>query len=586
MTGLEYIRERGLEYRELSGQIVLKGCPFCGDQGDHFYMDPGETGPFFCHKCQEKGNLITLRKHLGDFQKADPYRSENGNGTRKPQGAITQAFPDKVKGFHRPDLKSALQANERLLKDPEALKYVTETRGLTMEAVNQFKLGLEVDKEGTRWLAIPYFIKGELINIKYRSLPPAEKTFRRIPNCQSVLFNADTLEGAEEIYITEGELDTISLWDQGIKNMVGVTIGAGSFDPGWIDQLKPIKKIYLCYDQDEAGQKGAREAARRLGYGRCFNVAMPAGQDINDFFRSGKDIFDFQTIVNQADRFDVAGVMGFEVGLKRYLEELKRPEIQAGIMTPWPSVNQLIPTGFQPGELVVLSAPPKIGKSSWALQIAWDVALKGVPALFYCLEMRPMKLVQKIVQGFNRASTINDSLIMATRRAFHEKPLYLGYCYTKPELNGIISTLKEAVQRYGLKLLVFDHLHFLCRSISNQVQEIGLAVQAFKFLAEEMEIPIILIAQPRKIQADSIMTAMDLKDSSSIFSDCDHLIILHRQRIVGGKETMEGKHPSHSQAYEPITLVRVEASRYNPGGEALLYFHGEWSRFDGMEAKR
>lgn len=79
-------------------------------------------------------------------------------------------------------------------------------------------------------------------------------------------------------------------------------------------------------------------------------------------------------------------------------------------------------------------------------------------------------------------------------------------------------------------MLVFDHLHFLVQTTTNQVQEIGLAVQAFKFLAEEMEIPVILIAQPRKIQPDTIMTAMDLKDSASIFSDCDHLIILHRNR--------------------------------------------------------
>jgi replicative DNA helicase len=199
-----------------------------------------------------------------------------------------------------------------------------------------------------------------------------------------------------------------------------------------------------------------------------------------------------------------------------------------------------------------------------------------------------MKLVQKIVQGFNRCSvdkTREVSIIENTERKFNGKPLYLGYSYQKPEHEAIIETLKEAVRRYGLKFLVFDHLHFLCRSISNQVQEIGLAVQAFKFLAEEMEIPIILIAQPRKIQPDMIMTSADLKDSSAIFSDCDHLVILHRKRVSSGRDTIEGKQAPHSQAYEPITLVRVEASRYNPGGEALLYFHGSWSRFDVLENK-
>jgi hypothetical protein len=578
MTALDYIRDKGFDHRITAGQVVLRRCPFCGDEGSHFYLDQGEEGPFFCHKCQERGNLITLRKHLGDFSNQPlQWHRNNNKGTQK---GIFRAFSGQDRGNHRPDPKEANQAQKRLVEDPEALSYVTGARGISPEALNHFKLGLQIDRDGSKWLTIPHYVKGEFVNTKSRSLPPAEKTFRRIPGCPSVLFNADALDGTEEVFITEGEIDAVTLWDQGIKNTVGVTTGAGSFDPEWIDQLKSVKKIYLCYDPDEPGQKGAREAARRLGYNRCFNVILPDGQDVNEFFRAGNDIFDFQTKVNEAERFDVAGVMGFEVGLKRYFEELKRPEIQAGIMTPWPSVNRLIPTGFQPGELIVLSAPPKIGKSSWALQMAWDAALKEIPSLFYCLEMRPMKLVQKIVQSFNRASTVNETLVMATKRAFYEKPLFLGYCYHKPELTGIIQTLKESVQRYGLKLLVFDHLHFLCRSISNQVQEIGLAVQAFKFLAEEMEIPIILIAQPRKIQADSIMTAMDLKDSSAIFSDCDHLIILHRQRMAGSKETIEGKQPPHNQAYEPITLIRVEASRYNPGGEALLFFHGEWSRFD------
>jgi replicative DNA helicase len=319
--------------------------------------------------------------------------------------------------------------------------------------------------------------------------------------------------------------------------------------------------------------------ARRLGYDRCFNVVLPEDLDVNEFFKT-HDIFDFQTLINQAAQFDVAGVMSIEKAFDRYREELKKPELQTGILTPWPSVNRLVPTGFQSGDLIVLSAPPKVGKTSFALQMASHSSLNDIPNLFYCLEMRPLKLIQKIVQCEIKAEFVGVEELTRAKARFLGKPLYLGYCYQKPELNGIIQILKEAVRRYGLKFLVFDHLHFLCRSISNQVQEIGLAVQAFKFLAEEMEIPIILIAQPRKIQADSIMTAMDLKDSSAIFSDCDHLIILHRQRVAGSKETLEGKQPLHDQAYEPITLVRVEASRYNPGGEALLYFHGEWSRFD------
>jgi twinkle protein len=579
MTALEYIQSKGLEYRIQSGQAVLRICPFCGDPKSHFYMDPDE-GAFYCHKCQERGNLITLKKHYGD----DEERKTMNRLHAKPQGGVRQAFEDKAYPSTMPDEKKAIEAHERLLTDPDAVNYITETRGISIETVKAFKIGLQIDRDESRWLTIPHYEKGKLINIKSRSLPPVEKTFRRVKDCRSILFNGDAIETrGDEIYITEGELDALTLIDQGIKNAVGITTGAGSFDPLWIDQLQAVKKIILCYDPDETGQKGSREAARRLGYDRCFNVVLPDGQDVNEYFKGSHDLFEFQSLVNQARQFDVAGIMTFADGLKKYREEAQRPDQATGIRTGWADVDRLVRTGFMPGELIVLGAPPKIGKSTFALQIITHSALQDIPALFFCLEMRPMKIIQKVMQCHNQSEGIGFAETEMARIDFKGKPLYLGYCYQRPTLDGIMETLKAAIRRYGLKLVCFDHLHFLCRSINNQVQEIGLAVQSFKFLAEELEIPIILIAQPRKIQTDSIMTAMDLKDSSSIFSDCDHLIILHRARKASNGKEGEAL---QTEAYDPVTLVRVEASRYNAGGEAVLYFHGELSRFDPIEANK
>ncbi|MGV8057877.1 MAG: DnaB-like helicase C-terminal domain-containing protein [Smithellaceae bacterium] len=579
MTAIEYIQSKGIAYKLQSGQAVLN-CFFCGDTKGHLYIDQ-QDGAFFCQKCNERGNLITLQKHFGDYHK-DTHRMNRP--LRQANIAVKPAFEDQGKHCPTLDDNKATEANQRLLTDSAAMEYITITRGLNIETVKAFNIGLQIDTDGKQWLTIPHYEKGKLINIKSRSLPPAEKTFRRVKDCRSILFNADALEiYKDQIFITEGEIDALTLWNHGIKNVVGVTTGAGSFDPAWIDALKAIKKIILCYDPDEPGQKGAKEAARRLGYDRCFNVVLPDGKDINEYFQAGADIYnDFQTLVNEARQFDIAGVMSFDNGLIKFKEDLQRPGQSSGLKTGWPSLDRIIKTGFMPGELIVLSAPPKIGKSTLALQIVSYNSLLDIPELFFCLEMRPMKTIQKITQSHIKSEEVGMMEIEQTRIDFKGKPLYLGYCFQKPTLESIIETIKAAIRRYGLRLVVFDHLHFLCRSINNQVQEVGLAVQAFKFLAEELETPVILIAQPRKLQADSIMTAMDLKDSSSIYSDCDHLILLHRARKVTTARDLQDGAPLQTESFDPMTLVRVEASRYNSGGETVLYYHGEYSRFDEM----
>ncbi len=94
MTAIDYIREKGFDHQVTAGQVILKRCLFCGDEGSHFYIDPGAEGLFFCHKCQKRGNLFTLKRHFGDI----PPKPCSGNGHRKQQTGISQAFSKQDKG--------------------------------------------------------------------------------------------------------------------------------------------------------------------------------------------------------------------------------------------------------------------------------------------------------------------------------------------------------------------------------------------------------------------------------------------------------------------------------------------------------
>ncbi len=571
-TTIDYIREKGFEHRIQSGQIVLKSCPFCSDEKNHFYIDP--KGPFYCHKCNTKGNLFTLKKHFGDCQQRNS----------RHKSTITPAF-QKPK-LKTPDQDLAEKYHQALVNRPDAAGYLNG-RGINRESIGRFKIGY-AQKNGAGYMSIPHFEEGKLVNIKFRSFPPAEKTFRRIPDCKSILFNGDAIKNhRDSIIICEGELDAIILIQNGFENVVGATNGAGAFDPEWIDQLKPVKRIYLAYDPDEAGQKGARSLAKRLGYARTFNIELPAAQDVNDFFQAGNGTEKFNGLLSQAKTFDLPGVYSLGRAIDAYITEKTQNKGDDGeIKTPWSNVNRLI-KNFGAGDLIILSAPPKTGKTTLALNIAIEITLDGDAVLFYCLEMRAERLALKVLQSTQKKEHIPLEEIEKIKNQYANLPLYFGHSFKKQKLGDIIEGIREAIQRYNLKLVVFDNLHFLIRSLTNVNEELGQAVQAFKLLAEEMEIPIIAIAQPRKLDSagrDEIMRADDIKYSNAVHADCDAMIIMYRKRVVSeskniDKDTFIGK----TESLDPVTLIRVEAHRYGPGGETLLYYHGEYSKFDEID---
>ncbi len=153
-------------------------------------------------------------------------------------------------------------------------------------------------------------------------------------------------------------------------------------------------------------------------------------------------------------------------------------------------------------------------------------------------------------------------------------PLYLCRDYRRVELDFVVKTIRDAVGAYGIKFVVFDNLHFLGRKAKNVSQEVAVATQEFKLLAEDLHIPIMLVVQPRKSDPDEIIGIEDLRDSSLIGADVDHVIMMHRKRIRSNTE----EYKQLDSALAPETFFRLDASRYYPGGDTALYFEGSISK--------
>lgn len=548
----EYIKSKGWKYKVVQSkkgpQALIEFCPFCHSiDWSHFYINL-ITGQFFCHKCSASGTLLTLKEHLGDLAKVTSFKEVHVDNENKSLISM-----DIVE-----------EAHTKLLDNGDALKYLNRRR-FSQEAIKYFKLGYS-EEMNNQWIWFPYIVGGIVKDIKKRSL--IGKSFLRIGG-ESSLLNEDIFKlNPDEVVITEGETDCIALWSAGYSNVVGATIGAQSINPNWIDLLDKIEKIYICYDMDDAGIEGAYKLANRLGLEKCYRIMLPPGiKDVNEFFQKRYNLEQFKVLIEQAKPFHVQYVstLGEEVTQLIY-RIVNKEEDEGSLHVPWPKVDRLL-NGFSGGDLVCVAGVPGVGKTCFAINLAYLFAKQNIPILFFELEMRPQRIIPRIVSlhtGIESKDVMQIDLLQAAYKELKEFPFMFAYVYRKPTFDFCADTIRKGYARYGLRFVVFDNLHFLVRSVSDQTKEVGMVVQNFKLLAEELGIPILLIVRPRKTNK-RIITNQELKDSADIEGDADSVILLHRDQISESNDNYVGE-----GIFKPETLVRISKARWGPGGDSWM----------------
>lgn len=549
-----YIQSKGIRYRDSGDELNFESCPFCHIRGfDHFYLNR-KTGVYWCHHaaCQAKGSFYSFKAHMGDLMSVKTF-SDISQEPEKPK-VDYDSLMQEIETYHH-----------NLQLELGVLRYL-RWRKFTPQAMEYFKLGVKYDNK-EKWILFPYIYQGKVKNYKMRTMPPAPKGFKRLVGGESSLFNEEVLDSNETtIILTEGESDCVSLWSQGITNVVGVTIGAKGVNPLWIDKLDKYQRIYFAYDTDPAGMRGAYQFAQRLGIERCMQIKLPQDvKDVNEFFIKGHTKEEFLKAMSAAEQFDVESVKSLGALLHdEYMKFYLKPE-ESGITFPWPSLGKLAGK-MQPGDLWVVASKPKVGKSTFCFNLLYHFSKRGIPSLLFELEMRPERMLPRIVQMHLQKTEVSSSEnINQAYQEMRDFPFYFAYGYRKLDWYTISDTIRMSIRRYGIKFVVFDNLHFLCRSKDHMTQEISIMTQNFKLLAEELAITILLIARPRKTAGGKEMEAEDLMWSADIEADADAVIILHRTEIKDESLMREG-------VFDDKCKVKVNRIRYEAGGVCSLRF--------------
>lgn len=272
------------------------------------------------------------------------------------------------------------------------------------------------------------------------------------------------------------------------------------------------------------------------------------------------------------------------------LDELHKDNSKIrGVPTGFKDLDNTI-AGFQKSDLVILAARPAMGKTTFVMNLAHNIALQAKQSvLFFSLEMSKEQLVDRLlaaeakVDAWNiRTGNLSDAdfeKLGQAMGALSEAPIYIDDTPGISVLEMRTKARREQHQR-PLGLIIVDYLQLMTgssRNSDNRVQEISEISRGLKSIARELNVPVIALSQlSRSVESRSpqIPQLADLRESGSIEQDADLVMFLYREDYYN-PET-ERQH---------ITDLLIKKHRNGPTGNVELYFHPELLQFRSIDRK-
>ena len=239
--------------------------------------------------------------------------------------------------------------------------------------------------------------------------------------------------------------------------------------------------------------------------------------------------------------------------------------------------------GFQRSDLIIVAGRPSMGKTSFALNLAYQIAaLHKLPVAIFSLEMSKEQLAQRLLSSEAR---IESNRLRAGRVSqnewaqlshaigmLSEMPIFVDDTanITVTEMRSQARRL-QAEQGRQMGMILIDYLQLMEGSGDNRVQELSKITRSLKGLARELNVPIIALSQlSRGVEARTNKRPMlsDLRESGSIEQDADLVMMLYRDSYYNPDS------PDRN-----VAEVILAKHRNGPTGVVKLLFDPNLTRF-------
>lgn len=267
------LKEFAVPFKDRGNDWVTVVCPYHNDNDSLDEAHGGinkQTGGYNCFSCgHDKGGVLGfISKKLGMPEDVVIAHHDNIFGTQN-------------KVSHDNDIALCKLCHDNLLGSAETLQKVYDKHGLTLDTVKKFNLGLYPQ---TGRLTIPivdeHGVIGDIRQYKYGKLNEGEGKIISRKGAKTLLFTTIKIDEHDTIYVTEGELKAMVLWQHGFP-AVSTTHGASSWSEKFTHRLRD-KNIVLLYDIDKPGRKNAEK--------RCIDMFRHVKSIKNVFLVDVEDI--------------------------------------------------------------------------------------------------------------------------------------------------------------------------------------------------------------------------------------------------------------------------------------------------------
>lgn len=269
------------------------------------------------------------------------------------------------------------------------------------------------------------------------------------------------------------------------------------------------------------------------------------------------------------------------------IDELyKNKSAITGVTTGFDELDKMT-GGLQPSDMIVIAGRPSMGKTTFAMNLCENVAIKaGKPVLVFSMEMPADAIVMRMLSSLGR---INQGAIRSGRLEQDDWPRITSAIQMLSEQKFFIddtaalsplemrARARRVARECGgeIGLIMVDYLQLMqVPGADNRVNEISEISRNLKGLAKEMNCPVIALSQLNRSleqRPNKRPVMSDLRESGAIEQDADLIVFLYRDEVYN-KDTPE----------KGIAEIIIGKHRNGPIGTVRLAFRGEFTRFDDL----